>query len=258
MMQLTTHSKFYYGWQITTNNKFLDFNDGSGVKLATLSVGYYTSSQLAAEIEKQMNAVSSVDFTVTFNRSTRKFTISAVTNFSLLFLTGSNAGQSPYGLLGYSQTDKTGTNSYLAENVSGFEYLTQFYIQSYKDPTTNRKAVDGVINESSSGEIEVIKFGNKRFMQAEFLFITNLIQETGSIVRTNVNGVNDFIQLMEWLTEKAPIEFMKDESDVETFNEYILESTEQDSKGLDYDLIEEYERGLPDYYKSGKLQFRLI
>jgi hypothetical protein len=257
-MQLSKHSKFYFGWQVTTNNRFIDFNDGSGVKLATLKVGYYSSSDLAIEIAKQMNATSLVDFTATFDRSTRKFTISAATNFLLLFLTGANSGSSAFELLGYTQTDKSGTNSYLAENSSGLEYVTQFYLQGYKDTSTNRKAIEGVINKSSSGDIEVIKFGNERFMSCEILFITNEIQNTASIIRTNQSGVEDYIRFIEWCTEKAPVEFMIDENDEDTFQELILESTEQDSKGLDYDLVEEYERGLPDYFKSGRLTFRLI
>jgi hypothetical protein len=257
MMQLTTHSKFYYGWQITNENKYLDFNDGSGVKTATLKVGYYTSASLAKEISSKMNSISLVDFFVSFNRTTMKFTISAATNFSLLFATGPFFERSVYSVIGHNQLDKTGSNSYLGENASGKSYATQFYIQSYRDPSSGRKSVAGVINESSNGDIEVVKFGNKRFMTAEFLFITDLPQETGSIVRNNFNGRAEFIELMEWLTEKAPVEFIKDESKVDVYREYILESTPTDSKGLDFELTEEYAKGLPNYWNSGILTFRL-
>jgi hypothetical protein len=254
---LENHSKFYYGWQITNSNKYIDFNDGSGVKTATLKVGYYSSTDLMIEIKKKMDALSTLDFTISFNRTTRKFTISSTSNFSLLFSTGPNAAQSTAGLLGYTTTDKTSASSYLAENVSGLEYSTQFYIQSYKDTSTNRKAIDGVVNKSASGAIEVIKFGNERFMEGEFLFITNIIQESISIIRTNSQGREDFIQFVEWCTEKAPIEFIKNENDPSTFQTFVLESTPTDSKGLDYDLIEMYDRGLAQYYRSGVLKFRL-
>lgn len=248
---------FYYGWQVTTDSRFVDFNDGSGVKTCELKVGKYTPSEIATELASKMNAQSLVDFTVTFNRATRKFTISAATNFSLLGLTGANSGTG-LAVFGFSAVDVSGSNSYESDLASGFAYNTQFYIQSYKDPTTNRKAIDGVINKSASGKIEVIKFGNERFMEAEFTFITNLIQSTGSIVRTNETGVENFIQLMEWLTEKAPVEFMIDESKPLEFQTYILESTPTDSKGLDYDLIELYDRGLADYFRIGILKFKLI
>lgn len=257
MSALENHSKFYYGWLITNTNKYIDFNDGAGVKTATLKVGYYSSSELMIEIKKKMDAQSSLDFTILFNRTTRKFTISSTSNFSLLFSTGPNAAQSTASLLGYTATDKTSASTYLAENVSGYEYKTQFYIQSYKDTSTNRKAIDGTVNKSASGVIEVIKFGNERFMEGEFLFITNIVQESISIIRTNTKGREDFIQFIEWCTEKAPVEFIKIENDPSTFQTLVLESTPSDSKGLDYDLIEMYDRGLAQYYRSGVLKFRL-
>lgn len=257
MSALKTNSKFYYGWQVTTANRNLDFNDGAN-KTAVLKVGYYSSQSLALEIKKKMDALSSLDFTVTFDRVTRKFLITSTVNFSLLFATGSNFGTSPASLLGYTGTDKTSASSYLAENVSGYEYKTQFYIQSYKDPSTNRKAIDGVINKSASGVTEVIKFGNDRFMEGEMLFITNIIQADGSVIRTNYQGREDAIQFLEWCTERAPVEFMKDEDLSTSFNIFELESTPTDSKGLDYDLIEMYDRSLPYYYRTGILKFRLI
>ena len=257
MSALENHSKFYYGWQITTQNRYVDFDDGTGVKTAILKQGYYSSSDLILEVKKKMDALSSLDFTITFDRTTRKFTISSTSSFSLLFSTGPNAAQSTASLLGYTATDKTSSSSYLAENVSGLEYKTQFYIQSYKDTSTNRKAIDGTVNKSASGAIEVIKFGNERFMEGEFLFITNIIQESISIIRTNNQGREDFIQFIEWCTEKAPIEFIKNENDPSTFQTFVLESTPTDQKGLDYDLIEMYDRGLAQYYRSGVLKFRL-
>lgn len=257
MSALSTNSKFYYGWQITTANRNLDFNDGAN-KTAVLKVGYYTSQSLALEIKKKMDALSSLDFTVTFNRITRRFTISSTANFSLLFSSGSNSGTSPALVLGYTNTDKTAASSYLAESVSGYEYKTQFPIQSYKDPSTNRKAIDGVVNESASGISEVIKYGNKRFMEAELLFVTNIIQADGSVIRTNYQGREDALQFLEWCTERGQVEFMKDENKPSEFNIFELESTPTDSKGLDFDLIEMYDRSLPYYYRIGPLKFRLI
>jgi hypothetical protein len=255
-MQLNTHSKFFYGWQITTNNRFIDFNDGAD-KVATLKVGTYSSSDLGIEIAKQMNALSSTEFSVSFDRVTRMYTVSADADFELLTTSGVNAGRSALPLLGFT-VDKSGDDSYLADQVSGYEYSTQFYIQSYKDTSTNRKAIDGVVNKSASGVQEVIKYGNERFMEGDFTFITNIQQEQGSIIRTKETGLEDFIHFIEWCTEKAPVEFMKDEADVGSFQELVLESTEADSKGLDYDLIELYDRGLSGYFRSGKLKFKLM
>lgn len=254
---LKTQSKIFYGWKISNTNKYIDFNDGVA-KTVALKLGTYTTLSLATEIAKQMNGSSSIDFTVSFDRLTRKFTISGTAPFSLLFLTGVNNTQSPASLLGYTATDKTGFSSYVSENASGSEYRTQFKLQSFKDTTTNRKAIDGVVNKSSNGTIEVIKFGNERFMEFEALFITSLSQESGSLIRENLNGLEDFISLSEWITEKAPIEMMKDESNPTSYEAFILESTESDQNGLNYDLIEMYDKGLPYYFRSGLLTFRRI
>jgi hypothetical protein len=255
---LSTHSKFRYGWEVTTLKRYLDFNDGTAVRRATLDIGVYDSAGYAAEIKKQMDAVSTLVFTVSFNRTTRIFTISSTANFTLLFSTGVSSAVSAHVLLGYTSTDKSAALTYTAEGASGYEYSTQFPLQSYKDTTTNRRAIDGVVNKSASGVVEVIKFGNERFMECEFLFITNVQQEVGSIILSNPTGLEDFIQLMDWLTDKGTVEFIKNSSDAATYQSFILESTEADSKGLDYDVIELYDRGLAYYFKSGKLKFRLL
>lgn len=257
MSALSVNSSFYYGWRITTQNRFIDFNDGSD-KVATLKTGAYTSLELAVEVKKQMEAVSLLDFTVTFNRTTRRFVIASTTNFTLKFSSGVNFGLSAREVLGFDAVDLTSFSSYTAQNASGFAYNTQFYLQSYKPTTLNRKAIDGVVNKSASGATEVIKFGNDRFMECDFKFITDVIQSPGSIVRNSQTGVADFLSFIEWCTEKFPIEFMENESLPNEYQSFILESTPQDSKGLDFELVETYDRGLPFYYESGRLKFRLI
>jgi len=51
---------------------------------------------------------------------------------------------------------------------------------------------------------------------------------------------------------------MENEADTSVFESFILESTPADAKGLDFELIETYDRGLAYYYESGRLKFRLI
>lgn len=258
MAALKTYSKFYYGWNVTGNNQYLDFNDGSGVKTAKITPGYYSSASLAVEIKKKMDALSALDFTVSFNRTNRKFTISTTSNFSLLGATGPFAARSFMAVIGYNLVDKTGASSYLSDNSSAYSYSPQYILQSYKDTASNRKAIDGVVNKSASGQIEVIKFGNERFMSCEVMFVTDIIQNPDSIVRTNQNGLAEFTQFIEWCTEKAPVEFMADESNTSEYEEFILESTEENKDGLDFEIKEMYDKSLPYYYRSGILKFRLM
>jgi hypothetical protein len=102
-----------------------------------------------------------------------------------------------------------------------------------------------------------VKFGNERFMSCEILFITNNRQDAGSIIETDLDAVESYISFIEWATDKGKIEFMPDRSDVTTYQDFILESTEANSDGLDYELIELYDRNLPEYFRSGMLKFRL-
>lgn len=257
-MALETHSKIYYNYKVTSENRYLDINDGTDDVTIELSLGSYSPTDLAIHISSKLNENALGDYTVVFNRLDRKFTITNTINFSLLFATGINNAQSCAYLCGFDATDLTGASTYTSQSASGSSYSTQFYIQSYKPTSQNRRAIDGVVNKSASGKVEVVKFGNERFLEGELLFITDIIQVSTSIVRTNVNGVADYISLIEWLTEKSPVEIMIDENKPDEFQTFILESTEQDSKGLDYELIELYDRSLPLYYRSGKLKFKLL
>lgn len=258
-MALSTYSKFYYGWKITVANQFLDFNDGTGNKTAVLTVGYYSAIEMITEIKKQMDAVSTaLDFTVSFDRVTRKITISSTSNFTLKITSGANALQSVFGLIGFVGADKTGSTGYVGDNVTGIEYKPQSKIQSYIPTSKNRKAIDGVINKSASGKIEVIKFGNERFMTCEIVFITDILQEFGSIIKTNDNAVQEFIDFIEWCTDKGTVEFMENENAPENFEILLLESTPVSESGLDYELKEMFDVGLAGYYNSGLLKFKLI
>lgn len=257
-MALSTRSTFYFGWKITASNRYIDFNDGVDDLQAALTLGTYTAAGLATEIVSKMNDLTTLAFSVSFDRSTRIFTISADSNFSLLFNTGAQAGQSVASLIGFDADDSSGTDTYTSNFESGYSYTTQFQLQSYKSTDKNRKAIDGIVNKSASGIVEVVKFGDERFLECEAIYITNVVQGVGSIIVSSSSGVEDYLLFIEYATEKGKIEFMPDYADVETFQSFILESTEASQLGLDYELIELYDKGLPEYYRSGKLKFRLL
>lgn len=255
-MALNKYSKFQYGWEITTANRYIDFDDGS-IKSFMITVGKYSPTELAQELASKFNANSSLDFTVTYDSETRTFSISASANFELLFLTGTNNAETACAVFGFDKVDLSGDDSYVSDFASGLEYTPQFIIQSYMPTSNNRKAIDGIVNKSASGVIEVIKYGNERFMSGEFLFITDIVQDSNSIIRTNRTGVADYISFIEWCTDKGTVKFFEDEG-LDSSQDLILESTDKDQKGLDYELIELYDRGLAEYFRSGKLTFRLV
>ncbi len=68
--------QIYCGHAFTVNaSGIFDFDDGVP-RVATLTAGTYTGETLAAHLKTQMDAVSTGTYTVTYSRSTHKFTIS--------------------------------------------------------------------------------------------------------------------------------------------------------------------------------------
>jgi hypothetical protein len=113
------------------------------------------------------------------------------------------------------------------------------------------------VNESASGIIEVVRFGNVMFTQFNIMYITNLPMD-GKLIRNNPNGVSDLNLFMDYITNANPIEFMPDVSDRNTFQDLIIESTTLSKDGIEYKLKELYDKGLPNFFESGLLSFRVL
>lgn len=257
-MALGTFSKFYYGFEITfTNNKF-DFDEGSGELTAELDIGIYTAEQIADELKIQLDAVGTKTYTVTFNRSTRKFTIAANTGtYSILISSGSNATNSCYDDLGFTGvSDKTGSITYTSDDVAGSEYNPQFWLQDYTAPTEWYEKNDASVNQTAGGTVEIISFGDVQYTEFNILFITDLAMD-GRVIKNNPNGVDEANTFMQFATKRGPIEFMPDSSSPSTFYTVTLESTPENSKGTAYKLKEETGKNLPGIYTTGKLKWRV-
>lgn len=256
-MSLTTFSKFYYGYEVTTENYQLDFSEGGSELTAELTVGFYTMTTFCTEVQRAMRAAGALTYTVTVSRSTRAITIAAGSNFTLKVSSGSHIGNSPWSLMGFSGADKSGASTYTGGAASGYSYAPQFILQDHI-PTTNwKKASQATVNKTADGRVEVVKFGDEQFMQCNIKYVTDITQD-GTIIQTNASGVANLRSFMDWLIEKAPIEYMADASTTSTYENLILESTPDDSKGTGYKLKEMYDKGLPGYFETGTLVFRVI
>jgi hypothetical protein len=99
---------------INSSNNRIDFQESAGSELnATLAVGGYTPSNLATEIKTQLDAAGGETYTVTFDSITRKFTISHGGSFlQLSFGDGTNVPLSAAKVLGYPESNQTGSVSY--------------------------------------------------------------------------------------------------------------------------------------------------
>ena len=57
-MALETHSKFYYGYEITSENQYLDIYDGTSNISITLDIKSYTTDELAAALASKLTAAA--------------------------------------------------------------------------------------------------------------------------------------------------------------------------------------------------------
>lgn len=256
-MAIMTYSKFWYGLEIDTNNIYFDFDEGAGENTAILTSGLYSPEQLALELETQLNNVAlTLEFSVTVNRFTRKLVISADGAFDILANTGTHAASGAYSVLGLEFTDKTGASSYTSDNAIGTVYSPQFNLLDYQDPEANQYAVDGIINETGTGRLEVVRYGVKKIMTCTIEFITNNHLASDSYIRTNHRGYEDALLFMQYLVRKGAIEFEIDSEDPDTFIGLILEKTIVDQNGLGFKINE-----IPDklgFYTTGLLTFRVL
>lgn len=249
---------FYYIQGVDATNFYLDFNEGSGPLIAEVASGNYTMLEMADAVESAMNAAGTNNYTVTFNRDARTYTISSTSNFSLLVATGVHVGADLFPIIGFTVTDRSGAMTYTGNLQAGSEYIPQFPLQSYVDQEDFQKAVSASINKSASGLVEVVKFGTEKFFEFNIRFITNIDQgESGPIV-TNLSGLDDARAFMRFCIQKTTLEFMPDNTVKADFFNVLLEKTEADSNGTGYKMKELYGKGLPGYFETGDLTFRII
>jgi hypothetical protein len=259
-MNLKTYPLFYYGFEIDATNNAINFNEGTGEIAAYIQTGSYSAEQLVDKIKTAMDSASlnARVYFVTFNRSTRKVSISCSSAFDLLCDTGLQSGVAVWDLIGFAtDSDKTGALTYTSDDVAGSQYIPQFLLQDFKHPNQTVKYIDSTVNESSNGEIQTVSFGLRRFLRFSLKFITNEITD-GYVIRYNPSGYDDAILFLKFLIKKGPFEMMLDESNPTQYFTLILESTGYDSSGVGYELNAMTSNNLPDFYETGLLTFRVV
>ena len=257
MDTLKTFSKFYYGFEVTTENLYLDFSEGGSEISAEVTVGSFTLEQMAAEVALALNTYGSLMYSATVDRDTRMMTITADGDFELYPVTGSHSTTTIAQLIGFT-TDRSGDDTYTGDTVAGSEYLPQFRLQSYVPLEHWTGAALATVNKSASGRVEVVKFGNESFMQANITYITDTPQLDENIIRSNTDGVDDVLSFLNYAISKGPMEFMPDVDNPDLFYNLILESTTDSKDGVSFKLNEMYDKGLPGFYDTGVLKFRQV
>jgi len=257
-MTIQTRSKFYYTEAVTLDNQYLAFDEGGGELTAVIDVGGYNPTALLDAVARALNTSATATFTVTFDRVTNFVTIAADAPFDLLITTGANAASSIFGLLGFTGADLTGLSTYTAAAPFASVFIPTFFLQDYMPFSRNKEAVQSAVNESGSGEIEVVSFGDRRFLDFSLTYISDIDQGGDSPLETNVNAVAEAVTFMEFCTTRAPLEFMEDRDDENTYDVMRLEKTASDSKGTGYELREMISKRLAGYFDTGRLSFRKV
>jgi hypothetical protein len=257
-MSINTFSCFIYGHTITSANNAIDFDEGGSELQATIDNGDYTLTEFAVAIKTAMDAVGALTYTVSVNRATRAITIASSSNFTLRCLTGSRAATTAYTLMGFDiASNKTGTLTYTGTLASGSIYCPQSKLFDYISSDDWNEKNDAVSNESASGVVQVVYFGDTEYMQCNIRFATNkTVRTEQSVIQNQTNGKNNLRTFMQYAITKAKLEFVPDLSDMNTYEKMILDKTEESSAGTSFKL-KELENG-PGYFETGKLIWRVV
>ena len=257
-MALKNYSKFYYVQPITVSDNAIAFTeDGATEIVAEVAIGRYTVTELANAVQNALNTNGSLAYSVSFNRQTRRFLITANGDFSLLGGSSTIIGVDIFGIIGFAGQDTVFGNSALSFDVVGSVFSPQFYLQNYVSPEQFQEAVSGVRAVTASGEVEVVRFGVQNFVEMDIRFQNNGII-SGSPFRDSLTGYDDLVEFMRFITNIYPVEFMPDENDLNDFMVLNLESTQGNQNGLGFKLKERFDIGLPNVFDTGVLKFRKV
>ncbi len=250
-MALKAQSLFLYDFEVTENNRSIDFVRQSGGPeiQATLTLGFYSLSSLATEIVRAMQEVDTLNsYTVSVDRTLVSGTENRVTIatdgifLSLLFGTGTRVASSVALLIGFAASDRTGATSYLGIATSGTPLIPDQIGYSYLPPTLYRK-INGSVNISTSGLKEAVVFQIQKFWQVNFKY------------EPEAKVITEWTDLMTWMIQQRRMEFTPEITSPTVFFEGTLERTTGDGKALGY-IMREMLPQFPFFYETGIMLFR--
>jgi hypothetical protein len=168
---------------ISATTKYINFNEGGAEKTATLTTGTYNGATLAAEIQTQLRAAGTVNYTATYDEATAKFTFTSPSGtFQILWNTGTNKATDISDVCGFSDAaNDTGALTYTSDS------RRIHYPKAYADiDLLSAVALDGFFignhNISSAATIELIGADDSAFT-------TNVVTETVTWAATNIYGL---------------------------------------------------------------------
>lgn len=251
---IETKSKIIYGIEITSENRHLDFIEGSTSYSAELRPGRYTLNTIAREVATALNAAGLFSYSCSVDRATRKLTISASGRFQLIAVNPPHSGNAAI-MIGFV-ANKTGFNI-VSDNGLGKVYTPPRYLQDYEDPENNLAAISESVNESADGSVEVFSLGEKRICEFNIDYITDnaaaydfLENTSGMIAKTR--------DLLTYLSKKGPIDFIPDKTSPEIFYTLIMDKNAYNAKGTGFRLFEMQGLGHIKMWETKTMTFRVV
>lgn len=256
-MALSTFSQFFFGFEITSDNQNLNFDEGGGELTAILAIGTHTMDSIQAIIKTALDAAGGQTYTVSANRTTRLFTISAASGFDLLVSSGTQIGTGPFTLLGFTGSDTGSATSQTSNTEAGSIYSPQFLLQDYTPSDNLQERVDPSVHESSSGKIETVSYGTRSFIEMSIKFINDFNESNGPI-KGNSSGVANARSFFQNIIGKVSFEFMANENAPGTFEKVLLESLPGNQDGTGYKMVEMTGQNLPGYFEINNIKLRVV
>lgn len=258
-MALGYFSKFYYDLVIDNENRFLNISEGGGPELSVeLVAGSYSFTEGAVMIQTAFNATGLLGYTVNPDRVNRTFEISATGNWEALIQSGTLGANQAWDQIGFGQTiDLTGANNYEGNAPAVQVYEPQYWLQDFTPTSDKKRASEATVRKTATGAVEVVTFGTESFMKCSIKYATSKTTD-GKVILYNPTGLEDLRAFMEFCITKAKLEFMVDADQPNNYQTMILEKTEQDQNGVEFELREMVSQNLPDFYEVTGLVFRLI
>ena len=233
-MTIKTKSYFVYGITITSDNRYIDFLEGTTALSAELIPARYTLTTLARELTRALNSAGEFSYSCSIDRTTRKITVHGSGTFTFPVTTAPHLGSSAFPVAGFTQ-NKTGTA--LTSDVGiGLVYYPPRYLQDYLDPQDCISSISESVNESGDGTVEVFSLGEKNQCEFNIDYITNDALKYSSFLEPVENMIEKTRDFLSFLIKKGPIDFIPDRSSPDFYYTLILEKNAFSSKGTGFRL----------------------
>lgn len=160
----------------------IDFTEGAGALVATLTQGIYSPADYATMVNAALHSAGALTYTGSFDSTTRLFTWRSSGTFHILGATGANVAYSATETMGLDCLDYTTASSYTAVYpLNAITRLTSPCLV-YRPPNTPWR------NPKSEGKIYELSY-NSFVRLYPFSMMTSGVPDKFCVVKTAANGV---------------------------------------------------------------------